>query len=105
MEARVAFASDRKTLASRLGLAFGIAITRASALVRTQAIVYDTLTTVVKKRRQSEQRGASPVALSATAATKALRSHNRSGAPARRQPHHHRARKPEKPPNIHSRSH
>ena len=35
----------------------------------------------------------------------ALRSHNRSGAPARRRPHHHRARKPKKPPNIHSRSH
>ena len=91
-------ASGRKTLANRQA-GFGIAITTRVGLVRTQAIAYDTLTTVVKKRRQSELRGTSPVALSATAATKALRSHNRSGAPARRQPHHHRARKPEEPPH------
>ena len=43
--------------------------------------------------------------LSATAATQALRSHNRSGAPARRRPHHHRARKPEEPPRVDRRSH
>jgi len=44
-------ASGRKTLACQASR-LAIAITRASAIVRAQAIVYDTLTTVVKKRRQ-----------------------------------------------------